>query len=113
MELFQSCLVCVSAADDVELSTFQTSTGRQGGARDSGRNPTQLDQTDLHVLGRSDELFEQNRDCGKDDEASVVCEQLIVSGCDAAELFEFVEEPLDEISFLIERFVIVDWGSAV
>src|SRR3984885_1506760 len=55
MGIFQSCLRflgCVSSADDVELSTFQTSTGRQGGARDSGRNPTQLDQTDLHVLER-------------------------------------------------------------
>jgi hypothetical protein len=64
-------------------------------------------------LGRSDELFEQNCNSGEDDEASVIHEEFVVSGCDTAELFEFVEEPLDEIAFPIERFVIVDWGSAV
>ena len=37
-------------------------------------------------LGRSDELFEQYRDGGEDDEASVIGEQLVISGCHAVEL---------------------------
>ena len=57
-------------------------------------------------LGRSDELPEQDSDSGENDESPVVYEELVVSGSDPAKLFELVEEALDEIALLVERFVI-------
>ena len=40
-------------------------------------------------------------------EAHEVVEELVVSGCDTSEVFEFAEEPLHEVAFLIEVSVIV------
>jgi hypothetical protein len=42
------------------------------------------------------QLSEPEGDSGEFDEAHEVCEQLVVSGGDAAELFELVEEALNE-----------------
>jgi hypothetical protein len=43
---------------------------------------------------------------GEFDEADEVCEQLVVSGCDAAELFELVEEALNDVALLVELGVV-------
>jgi hypothetical protein len=48
------------------------------------------------------ELSEPNSDGGDFDEAHKVDEELVVSGCDASELLELVEEALDEIALLVE-----------
>ena len=36
------------------------------------------------------------------DEAHEVAQEFVVSGCDTAEVFEFIEQPLDGITFLVE-----------
>ena len=41
----------------------------------------------FYCLGRSDELFEQDCDGGEEYEASIVGEELVISGGDPAELF--------------------------
>ena len=51
-------------------------------------------------------LFEPDSDSGEFNEAHEVDEQLIISGCDASELFELVEEALDEIALLVEVDVV-------
>ena len=51
-------------------------------------------------------LFEPDCDGGEFDEAHEVGEQLVVAGCDAAELFELVEEALDDVALLVEFGVI-------
>ena len=48
------------------------------------------------------ELFEPDGDGGEFDKADEVGEQLVVSGRDAAELFELVEEALDDVALLVE-----------
>lgn len=45
-------------------------------------------------------------DCAERDEAHEVGEELVVGGCDPSEVFEFVEEPLDEIALFIEVLVV-------
>lgn len=40
------------------------------------------------------------------DEAHEVCQQLVIARGDTAEVFEFVEEPFDEIAFLVEIAII-------
>jgi hypothetical protein len=50
-------------------------------------------------------------DCGEEDESAGVGEELVSRG-DAAELFELVEEALDEIALFVERLVIFDWRAA-
>lgn len=47
-------------------------------------------------------LFEPDGDGGEFNEAHEVDEQLVVSGGDTAELFELVEEALDDVAFLVE-----------
>ena len=36
------------------------------------------------------------------DEAHEVAQEFVVSGCDTSEVFEFIEQPLDGIAFLVE-----------
>jgi hypothetical protein len=40
--------------------------------------------------------------CDDEQEASVISGELVVSGGDASEVFDFAEEALDEVAFLIE-----------
>ncbi len=65
------------------------------------------------VLGSSDELPEHDSNSGEQYEASVVCEELVVSGCDAPELLQFIEETLDEIALLVERLVVGERRAAI
>jgi hypothetical protein len=51
-------------------------------------------------------LFEPDGDSGEFDEAHEIDEQLVVSGGDAAELFELVEEALDDVAFFVEVNVV-------
>ena len=51
-------------------------------------------------------LFKPDSDSGEFNETHEVDEQLVVSGGDAAELFELVEEALDAVSFLVEIDVV-------
>lgn len=51
-------------------------------------------------------LFDPDGDSGKFDEAHEVYEELVVSSCDAAELFELVEEALDDVALFVEIGVI-------
>jgi hypothetical protein len=51
-------------------------------------------------------LFEPDSDSGKSDETHEVDEQLVVSGGDTAELFELVEEALDDVALLVEIDVV-------
>ncbi len=64
-------------------------------------------------LGSSDELPEHDSNSGEQYEASVVCEELVVSGCDAPELLQFIEETLDEIALLVERLVVGERRAAI
>lgn len=52
-------------------------------------------------------------DCGEGDEAHEVCEELVVSGCDASELLELVEEAFDAIAFFIDSAVVAVLVSAL
>jgi hypothetical protein len=54
----------------------------------------------------TNQLFEPDYDGGKFDEAPEVDKQLVISRRDPAELFELVEEALDEVAFLIEFGVV-------
>lgn len=45
-------------------------------------------------------------DCAECDEAHEVGKQFVVAGCDTSEVFEFVEEPLDQVALLVEVLVI-------
>ncbi len=65
------------------------------------------------VVGSSDELPEHDSNSGEQYEASVVCEELVVSGCDAPELLQFIEETLDEIALLVERLVVGERRAAI
>ncbi len=65
------------------------------------------------TLGSSDELPEHDSNSGEQYEASVVCEELVVSGCDAPELLQFIEETLDEIALLVERLVVGERRAAI
>ena len=51
-------------------------------------------------------LFDPDSDGGKFDEAHEVYEELVVSGCDATELFELVEEALDDVALFVEISVV-------
>jgi hypothetical protein len=48
-----------------------------------------------------------NCDSGADNEASIIHEELVVSGCNPSELLELTETALDEVPLLISVFV--DW----
>ena len=58
-------------------------------------------------------LFEPYRDSGEEDEASIIGEELVISGCDAAERLELVDEALDEISLFVERLIVGERGAAI
>ena len=64
-------------------------------------------------LGRSDELFENYGDGGEEDEASIIGQELVIAGGDAAELLQLVEEPLDEIAFFVKRLVVGERRAAI
>ncbi|MBB3399591.1 hypothetical protein FHT71_006311 [Rhizobium sp. BK060] len=49
------------------------------------------------------QLFEPYGDRGEFDEAHEVCEQFVIACCDAAELFELVEEALDAVTLINYR----------
>jgi hypothetical protein len=66
-----------------------------------------------NVLGRSDELFENYGDGGEEDEASIIGQELVIAGGDAAELLQLVEEPLDEIAFFVKRLVVGERRAAI
>jgi hypothetical protein len=51
-------------------------------------------------------LFEPDGDSGEFNETHEVDEQLVVSGSDAAELFELVEEAFDDVAFFVEVDVV-------
>lgn len=65
------------------------------------------------MLGRSDELFENYGDGGEEDEASIIGQELVIAGGDAAELLQVVEEPLDEIAFFAKRLVVGERRAAI
>ncbi len=78
------------------------------------RQATLYDEVfDRVTLGSSDELPEHDSNSGEQYEASVVCEELVVSGCDAPELLQFIEETLDEIALLVERLVVGERRAAI
>lgn len=54
-------------------------------------------------LGRGLIIFDMDTDCGESDCGEEVPGELVVAGGDASEVFEFVEEPLDQIALAIER----------
>lgn len=45
-------------------------------------------------------------DCSESDEAHEVGEEFVISGGDAAELLEFIEEAFDAVSFLVDGAII-------
>ena len=51
-------------------------------------------------------LFEPDSDSGEFDEAHEVDEQFVVSGGDTTELFELIEEALDDVALLVEIGVV-------
>ena len=51
-------------------------------------------------------LFEPDSDSGEFNEAHEVDEELVVSGSDTTELFELVEEALDDVAFFVEVDVV-------
>ena len=58
------------------------------------------------LLGGGDHLLEPDSDSSEFDEAHEVGEQLVVSGRDAPELFELVEEALDDVALLVQVGVV-------
>lgn len=46
-------------------------------------------------------------DGGEGNEAHEVGEELVVSGCDPPEVFEFIEEALDAVALFVDVFVVV------
>ena len=66
------------------------------------------------ALGSSQDLrisSDQQMDCAECYETHEVGQELVVSGCDTAEVFELVEQPLDGIAFLVE-FPVTGMGPA-
>ena len=59
------------------------------------------------------QLSDPDGDGGEFDEAHEVGEQFVISGCDTPEVFEFVEEALDQVALLVEVFVVGALGLAV
>ena len=57
-------------------------------------------------LGRSDKSSEPDGDGGDFDEAHEIIEKFVVPRRDAAELFELVEEPFDDVALFVERLVV-------
>ena len=51
-------------------------------------------------------LFKPDGDNGELNEAHEVDEQLVVWGGDTAELFELVEEALDDVALLVEVYIV-------
>lgn len=49
----------------------------------------------------------------KCDKAHEVGKEFVIAGCDPPEVFEFVEEPLDQIALLVEVFVVAMQSAAV
>ena len=52
-------------------------------------------------------------DCADCNEAEEVLKELVVARCDASEVFELAEEPLDQIALLVEVFVIAVRSAAL
>ncbi len=57
--------------------------------------------------------MEPDCDSGEFDEAHEVFEELVVTGRDAAELFELIEEALDDVALLVEFGVVRPFEGAV
>ena len=47
-------------------------------------------------------MSDTDADCGKGDSRQEVSGELVVAGCDPAQMFEFVEEALDQVALAIE-----------
>src|SRR5208283_149593 len=64
-------------------------------------------------LGGSDDLSEHYSDGGEEHESPIIGEELVVSGGDAPELLQLVEETLDEVAFFVEHLVVFDRRAAI
>ena len=59
------------------------------------------------ILGRVDELFDDNPHGNERYQSQKGLAQLLIPGGDASKLFEIVEEPFDLLTELVEIFIIV------